>query len=849
MKTRIRGVLAAVICLVSLLPLSAQGLRLEVVNPTALAQADLPVSFGVPAPAEWNIYSVDFYSFGVADDAGTPVPAQFKVLSRWGGDRNDGTKAIKWVLVTFPASVAANSTRNYWMRSMQRPGGTLTINATSSDFVVSPRPGTSFTIDRLNFRLFRQAMVDGAVVVAAPGGGIELTSSNGALVNATVTETVLEDSGSVRAVLRQRGTLGSLRFTCRWTFHSGRSDVGVDFALENPQAYGHFFGVAPGTVYFDSLYLRLPVSSAAQLTTPEAGLALGNQTWRLDQDFQMVNSTNQAANFSFTTQHGTTALASGNRFAGSFDLSGISGGVNVAVDRFWQNFPKTVKASTGEMKIGLWPEWGNGPEYKGIYATPTSSDPIDPMAIDNYRFEGGRWKSHRMVFDFHSGDRSGTAVASLATRVASPLMGRPDPVWTKRSMAVGLPFADFRTWTGNQGMQRIQRTNELAISDSAADPIATYGPMGLPGFRQNGGTWGDRQFYGWDTYGDIPWTDGQSSLHYDWPLSVLLNWYRGGAYGFFDTGRDMAWIRRDYKQNHSTNTQEFWRGAQSYEKGWWAGNYRWGEQSHTWIHGVLLHYVMTGEEASREAAIECAEYQVRNSPRYWNGQWGARIPGWAIECLVDAWNYLGNPVYRTEAQAGVNQFQTIEMQQGSHGYTIDPQTAYSSGGLTIPANCAPWMHNIFYNAAARYTACTGDFQFMPFLARMQAWFQNSVVINEYTTATGGLRLPGVHSAWAPGWSGGESLHLLWPMLESYTWTFILTNNTTVYFRAASMFEALVRFHQAPVASVVNYADSSSWSPITFHMNQYPGTESKILGNILRWSISLPGAMTWMTGTW
>jgi len=52
-----------------------------------------------------------------------------------------------------------------------------------------------------------------------------------------------------------------------------------------------------------------------------------------------------------------------------------------------------------------------------------------------------------------------------------------------------------------------------------------------------------------------------------------------------------------------------------------------------------------------------------------------------------------------------------------------------------------------------------------------------------------------------------------------------------------------------VASVVDYANSNSWSPITFHMNQYPGTESKILGNILRWSISLPGAMTWMTGTW
>ena len=477
MNTLFRSAFAALVCIGVVLPMGAQGLKLEVVNSTAQAQTNQYVSFGVPAPEQWNIYSLDYYSFGVADDASTAVPTQFKVLSRWGGDRNDTTKPIKWVLVTFPASVAANSTRNYWMRSMQRPGGTLTINSTPSDYVISTKPGTSFTIDRQNFRLFRQAMVDGTVVVSAPGGGVELTNSSGALVNPTVTESVFEESGSVRAVLRQRGTLGALRFTCRYTFHSGRSDVSVDFALENPQAYGHFFGVSPGTVYFDSLYLRLPVSGATQLTTPESSLALGSQTWRLDQDFQMVNSTNQSANFSFTTQHGATSLASGNKFAGSLDLSGIAGGVNVSVDRFWQNFPKSMKAASGEVKIGLWPEWGNGPEYKGIYATPASADPVDPMAIDNYRFEGGRWKSHRMVFDFHSGDRNGTAVASLATRVAAPLMGRPDPVWTKRTMAVGMPFAEYRTWTTNMGMQRLQRTNELAVKDSSADSITTYGQM------------------------------------------------------------------------------------------------------------------------------------------------------------------------------------------------------------------------------------------------------------------------------------------------------------------------------------------------------------------------------------
>ena len=788
------------------------------------------------------------YSFGVVDAGNTPVPTQFKVLSRWGGDRSDVTKPIRWVLVTFPATVGASTTATYWLRTTPTLGGLLSINTTSSDIVVQTKPGTQFTIDKLAFRLFRSVLVNGSTIVAAPGGGLELTDPNGAIVPATVTETVVESSGSVRAVLRQRGTIGALRFTCRWTFHSERADVGVDFTLENPGAYGHFFSVTPGTSYFDSFYLRLPVQSAALLTTPTESTVLAGQQWRLDQSFNMTNMTDQLQNFSWTSTLGNTGVGSGSRFCGAVDLSGGSGGVTVAMDRFWQNYPKAYKAANSELKIGLWPEWGNGPEYRGIYATPTSLDPIDPMAVSNYRFEGGRWKAHRMNFDFHNGDRSGAAVGLSAERTNRPLMGRADPLWTKRSFATGMIFTERRDWTGAPTLQRADRLAEIAVMDSAADPIPTYGQMGLPGFRNNGGPWGGRNFYGWDNFGDIPWADGYSSLHYDWPMSMMLNWVRGGDYDFFDTGRDMAWIRRDYKQNHSTNTSEFWRGAASYEKGWWGGNYRWGEQSHTWIHGVLLHYVLTGEEASREAAIECAEYQVRNTPRNWNGQWGARIPGWAIECLLDAWNYLGNPVYLAEARAGVARFEQIELQQGGNGYTIDQATAYSGGGLTIPANCAPWMHNIFYNAAARYSVCTNDIQFVPFLNRMSNWFTTQVIIPA-TGTNSALRLPGVHSQWAPGWSGGESLHLLWPMLESMTWNFVLTGNSNSYTMAASIFDVLTRFYQAPVASTVNLNASNTWSPITFHMNQYPGTESKILGNALRWSLSLPGAYTWVNGTW
>jgi hypothetical protein len=56
----------------------------------------------------------------------------------------------------------------------------------------------------------------------------------------------------------------------------------------------------------------------------------------------------------------------------------------------------------------------------------------------------------------------------------------------------------------------------------------------------------------------------------------------------------VAWSRRDYNQNHSTNPAELWRGASFYEKGYWHGNYVSGIASHNWVEGPMYH-VITGD--------------------------------------------------------------------------------------------------------------------------------------------------------------------------------------------------------------------------------------------------------------
>jgi len=826
--------------------LAAQGLPLTVINSTTSPASQSPVSFGVPFQQAPNpLYDPEQNGLCVLDDRGQAVPCQFRVLARWNGERHDPTKPLKWVLVSFLADAPANGGGKYYLGIAPRPSRPILATETSSDVVVTTAPGTQFVIDRSALSIFRTVTVAGRTIVPAPGGAVEMWGVGGQVIPPVVTETTLEENGPIRAVVRQKGTLGSLKFTTRSYFHAGRSEVTYDFRLENEGAYGVYFGVTPSPRYFDSCHLRLPVNGAGgQLVSSTAIRNLGGQPYELTQDCTAIGQgdMNIHDNFVYRERVGGTVVQSGERYGGAVEIPGSQGGVTIAVDRFWENFPKSLKLTGAHARVGLWPDWGHGPEYRGQYQSPWTNAPVDPLALQYYRFEGGRWKTSRVVFDFHGGERTPAEVAAAAERANRPLMGRPHPWWTKTSGAVGMLFTDKRTWN-EPSMQRYERFAEMLGDDARADDVGgNLGRVGFREFRKRGGTYGGYQWYGWENFGNVWWAEGYSSLHYDWPLSLLLHFYRGGSYELFDVGRDMAWSRRDYNQNHSRDPNETWRGAAFYEKGWWHGSDFFGDEAHTWIHGVLLHYVMTGEEGGYETARETLDYLVRHSPRNWSGYYDARVPGWSISALVDLWNYLGIPAAFNEAQAGLVRFEQLEQQQGGHGWVIDPTSAYPGnptyGYPPNPAFTQPWMHNIFFIAAARYTMSTGDQTFLPLLDRMRNWLKTDCLIDVQGTM-GSMTLPAVVKKWAPGWTEGTSMHLMWPMMECMAYSSVIFNSNEDFRIAAGLFEVLTRFYQSPAQATVAFHNSSSWSAIAMRLTMFPGAESKIMANVLHWSFAYP----------
>ncbi len=100
--------IAALLCLMAAAPLGAQTLtHIQVLNDTDHARDQEIVSFGIPF-AEGTLRAQDLPYLVVTDPQGREVPSQYRILARW-----TPGESLRWVLVTFPATVEGKSRSVY----------------------------------------------------------------------------------------------------------------------------------------------------------------------------------------------------------------------------------------------------------------------------------------------------------------------------------------------------------------------------------------------------------------------------------------------------------------------------------------------------------------------------------------------------------------------------------------------------------------------------------------------------------------------------------------------------------------------------------------------------------------
>ena len=800
-------------------------------NAADVARTQEPVASGLCLPA-WSNFLDPNLDFELVDGNGSPVPVQFKVLSRWGGTRDDGSLPAKWALIEFLADVPANGTAVYFLRQGTRAQGNLTSQALPGEIVVSTG-AADFTIDTTQFTLLKDVKVGGVSVIGGPGALI-VHDVNGTSIDSMLTETVWEEQGDVRAVLRQKGMLGALglNFTVRYTFWTDRTDVKVDFRLENNNANGElpYLGSTIGHAWFEDLTLVLHGTDAqADVQLTDGVRNTNGASWSLEQDYTSpIEALQMLTGFQLRESGpGISSVQQDARADGTVALRSAGNSLAVSVDRFWQNFPKGFSAAGDMLAIDLWPAFGNGPEYGGQWGLP-SSPVTDPLSLDYYRFEGGRWKTVTLGLDFRQGAYSAAELTHRAKALDKPLMALWDPAFYAKSFVFGTLVVERRNWN-KVSNNRYERMLDILARDDAADDQPSLGKIGLPGFRERGGTYGGRQMYGWENFGDLAWGDGFCSNHYDLVWGVLINYPRTADYSFFDVARDLVAHRRDYDQNHTQDPSAQRRGGQYYEKGYWHGNFGPPAPSHTWVQGLLLWYVLTGDEGAYEAAKEVGDFVIRLHPETWDGWWGSRIPGWETEALLNLYLYLGDSVYLSTAQQSIVNYEQQEQANGGGGYVLNP-------GWTSNPHAQTWMHCIMFNTLGKYHLMTGDPSVLPLMGRMADWIVNEVVLETPAGPTPARTTGKVWGRFAPGWHQDPSVHHQWVTIESLSYAALCLHDNAYMMLARSLWESVTRYHQesASNGSPHDYDDPSTFSPISFRLMQYPNAETKVMSNVALW---------------
>ena len=144
------------------LPVAAQGFPVVVENTLDVARVQEPVASGLALPIEVPLTNPNA-NLMLVDSNGSPVPVQFKVLSRWWGTREDVSRPCKWILVEFNADVPALGSSMYYIRAGARTTGQIWHLDQPTQVVVGTG-AAEFTISKTEFSVFDQVKVGDQVV-------------------------------------------------------------------------------------------------------------------------------------------------------------------------------------------------------------------------------------------------------------------------------------------------------------------------------------------------------------------------------------------------------------------------------------------------------------------------------------------------------------------------------------------------------------------------------------------------------------------------------------------------------------------------------------------------------------
>lgn len=389
---------------------------------------------GFPVPFARALALTSVADLGVIDAAGTPLPTQLEVLSRWDGRPDDATRPIRWAYAWVGAVPTAGTAATWTLAqgASQAPAtGTLAISESAAAWVIDTG-AARFTIDRATFnglsKVELPAAAGGFTTVSDAGtaGGFFVTHEG---VGVTSTRTLapwrlaLERSGPVLATVVARGFYAApatgtrdLGYTIRMHFVRGSGVVRIEHTYYHGAVAGWGADGAANATRIQRAWLRIPVSGATALRV-RADATVHDASPSGSVRLEQLKRTPSASDLRFELAIGTPVAESG-ALAKHPVLSVATPGA-------------TVSATIARMAVR---------DPQGLRWDPSGALDIDftsaPMQVGGAR---GIWSV--ATVDFAPPGASAALRGDILQRAAeAPFIGAPDVAWLNASNAIG-PYA------------------------------------------------------------------------------------------------------------------------------------------------------------------------------------------------------------------------------------------------------------------------------------------------------------------------------------------------------------------------------------------------------------------------
>jgi hypothetical protein len=693
--------LCAALLVATITPALAQDVKLTVNNTGQAKYDSFPVTSGVPLSEAMGVK--DISGLAIVDAGGKPVPAQFKVLSRWGA-LADASKPIKWVLCDFQADVAPRAKAGFGLRAGQgSPSGQGIRVEDGKEAIAVDTGAVRFKVAKKGFRNLEDVSVGGGSPLAGgPEGGLAIIRKGVAYRSALGKgEAVVEENGPMRVVVRVRGTFAdaqgktftggdarpkatqpnggptaenlALTYTVRIHAFKNKSYVKVETTLEsNGNTIHTYFPI--NDVFLDGVSLSLPLRQEGWQARFEGqnGPSGKGSVLQLHRD---TDKKEDSKNFYYMENlQGKSAEHSG-KYPGLVRASSGAGEVSAFVENFWERFPKALEMTDKALVVGLLPDDPAIPDETAPYLT--------TYATGKYYFCGSWHMTDTTWYDFAA--QAGKMDAARAACFSAPLFAVCEPRWYAQSGAWSV-FAPAGFKAQDSQVNKALEIYEAMVSLPVDKSVAGKDLDTLREERLLNRTW-----YGWENFGD--WVHGSglfSALIYDWPYIMWLQYMRSGNERFREKGLEMTHHSIDMDQLHGGFTEGIW--MMEYEGPDWLGWHHKTTQnagaigSHTWNGGYSLGYLLTGNPRYLEAAVRSAGGAKKAWAKVIAGNnWEmnqTRCQTWSMLMLTNLYRITGDKTHLNEAmRIFTNSLLYTEQQpnmpgSGGKGYIMEMSPQY-----------------------------------------------------------------------------------------------------------------------------------------------------------------------------